>query len=460
MPTIYEAARRHAARRVPRLRADAGDRHVDACRASPPRPTRRARRTVQYFEMMGHRGIYADGWKAVTRHLAGVPFDDDQWELYHVEVDRSECHDLAADEPERLAALVELWWQRGRGARRAARSTTAPSSCSARASATARRTAPTATTPTARRCRRCPRRWARRSAAAAGTSTPRSTAPRATNGVLYATGTENSGVSVFVQGERLVLDYNDFGDHHVVESDREVPVGASIVGVRFRRTGGPGDKTGHATLVDRRRGERRARRPVRDAHHLEHRPERRPRPRLAGERPLPRRVPVRGHARAGRHPARRPSGAPRPPPRRRRRARRRWAGSRWERCAGRSSSTGRPTTSGRSSATRPRSRSWFPGIVDAQVDGTTRVITTASGIPMPEEIVTNDAIQRRFQYRLTGGLVRSHLGTIDVFDLGRRPQPRDLRHRRASPTRWRSSSAAPPATRSDELKRPVRRAES
>ncbi len=61
---------------------------------------------------------------------------------------------------------------------------------------------------------------------------------------------------------------------------------------------------------------------------------------------------------------------------------------------------------------------WFPGIVDAVVDGTVRTITTASGIPMSEEIVTNDAIQRRFQYRLTGGIVRNHLGTIDVFDLG------------------------------------------
>jgi hypothetical protein len=61
---------------------------------------------------------------------------------------------------------------------------------------------------------------------------------------------------------------------------------------------------------------------------------------------------------------------------------------------------------------------WFPGIVDAQVDGAHRTITTASGIPMPEEIVTNDPLQRRFQYRLAAGMVREHLGTIDVFDLG------------------------------------------
>jgi len=60
---------------------------------------------------------------------------------------------------------------------------------------------------------------------------------------------------------------------------------------------------------------------------------------------------------------------------------------------------------------------WFPGIVEATVDGTTRVVTTESGIPMPEEIITNDPIQRRFQYRLIAGMVRNHLGTIDVFDL-------------------------------------------
>ncbi len=61
---------------------------------------------------------------------------------------------------------------------------------------------------------------------------------------------------------------------------------------------------------------------------------------------------------------------------------------------------------------------WFPGIVDATLDGATRVVTTASGLPMPEEIITNDAIQHRFQYRLRAGIVSNHLGTIDVFDLG------------------------------------------
>ncbi len=61
---------------------------------------------------------------------------------------------------------------------------------------------------------------------------------------------------------------------------------------------------------------------------------------------------------------------------------------------------------------------WFPGIVASTVDGNTRVITLGSGLVMPEEIITSDPIQRRFQYRITAPIFRNHLGTIDVIDLG------------------------------------------
>jgi uncharacterized protein YndB with AHSA1/START domain len=61
---------------------------------------------------------------------------------------------------------------------------------------------------------------------------------------------------------------------------------------------------------------------------------------------------------------------------------------------------------------------WFPGIVDCTVDGTSRMIITGSGIPMPEELVTVDPLLRRFQYRITAPMFREHLSTIDVFDLG------------------------------------------
>ena len=52
------------------------------------------------------------------------------------------------------------------------------------------------------------------------------------------------------------------------------------------------------------------------------------------------------------------------------------------------------------------------------VDGNVRVVTTEAGLPMPEEIVTNDAVQRRFQYRITAPMFREHLSTLDVLDLG------------------------------------------
>jgi hypothetical protein len=61
---------------------------------------------------------------------------------------------------------------------------------------------------------------------------------------------------------------------------------------------------------------------------------------------------------------------------------------------------------------------WFTGIERADISGNTRVVTTGSGLPMPEEIVTNDAILRRFQYRITAPMFREHLSTIDVIDLG------------------------------------------
>jgi hypothetical protein len=61
---------------------------------------------------------------------------------------------------------------------------------------------------------------------------------------------------------------------------------------------------------------------------------------------------------------------------------------------------------------------WFPGIDDCTVDGTTRIITTGAGLPLPEEILVCDNTQRRFQYRLTMPVIKHHRGTIDVIDLG------------------------------------------
>ncbi|MFV8164394.1 arylsulfatase [Mycobacterium sp. 134] len=69
---------------------------------------------LQYFEMMGNRGIYHQGWTAVTKHRTPwkadtpPPFDADVWELY-APGDWTQAHDLAAQDPEKLADLQRLW---------------------------------------------------------------------------------------------------------------------------------------------------------------------------------------------------------------------------------------------------------------------------------------------------------------------------------------------------------------
>jgi arylsulfatase A-like enzyme len=80
-------------------------------------PDAPSRHHVQYFEMFGNRAIYDDGWVAAARH--GLPwseirsrttdFERDRWELYHVTEDFSEAHDLAARNPEKLAALQRVF---------------------------------------------------------------------------------------------------------------------------------------------------------------------------------------------------------------------------------------------------------------------------------------------------------------------------------------------------------------
>jgi arylsulfatase len=69
--------------------------------------------TVQYFEMFGNRGLFHKGWTAVTKHrtpwLNDQPaLDDDVWELYGPD-DYTQAHDLASENPEKLAHMQRLW---------------------------------------------------------------------------------------------------------------------------------------------------------------------------------------------------------------------------------------------------------------------------------------------------------------------------------------------------------------
>lgn len=100
MPDTYRGVRQRPLDGVSmRYSFDAGD-----------SPTAKKR---QYYAMLGTRGIWQDGWKAAAIHVplsSTGHFDQDRWQLYHVDEDRSESKDLAAEQPERLKALVATWF--------------------------------------------------------------------------------------------------------------------------------------------------------------------------------------------------------------------------------------------------------------------------------------------------------------------------------------------------------------
>jgi hypothetical protein len=73
---------------------------------------------TQYYEMLGTRGIWHRGWKAVTEH-GPVPiglgrFDQDRWQLFHTDEDRAEAHDLADQHPDKVEELKALWLEEAR----------------------------------------------------------------------------------------------------------------------------------------------------------------------------------------------------------------------------------------------------------------------------------------------------------------------------------------------------------
>ena len=194
--------------------------------SDPKAPTRKE---TQYFEMAGHRGLWHDGWKAVTRHEQGVPFEDDTWELYHTDVDPSECNDLADSMPEKLEEMIALWWQEAEthgvllldermfklfGSRFRDRSPHP-------ANKTYRYYPPVSPMGSQSGAPIGGRSWNFTASVTCG--------PAASG----ATGTENSGISIFLDGGHLVFDYNAFDDHTVPET--VVGAGDHKLGVEFHR---------------------------------------------------------------------------------------------------------------------------------------------------------------------------------------------------------------------------------
>lgn len=214
-------------------------------------PSAPAANTLQYFEMAGSRALITgeggDLWKAVCKHDKGADYDTEQWELYRLSDDWSECNDLAEAEPDRLSVLKALWWEE------AERHGVLPLD-DRMIELFGARFRDNSPHPADRRYVYRPPMSPMPGQAAAsigGSSfdlTARVTRDAGEGGVIYATGTENSGLSIFVQNDKLVVDYNAFDDHTILESEIDVPAGSSELVLAIRRTGG---RTGTmAVLVD------------------------------------------------------------------------------------------------------------------------------------------------------------------------------------------------------------------
>jgi arylsulfatase A-like enzyme len=186
-----------------------------------------SRRPTQYFEMGGQRGIYHEGWKAVTNHRSGDDYEADRWELYDLRSDYSECVDRAADEPERLQSMIALWW------REAEANQVLPLDDRAQARAFARdpRTGSRGTFtlyPGARLMtpNTGPNFSLRPFRLRAYTERP----DDRSEGVLLAYGRRAAGFVLFVQDNRLCFDYNLAGRHTLVMADAPLPTGAHALG--------------------------------------------------------------------------------------------------------------------------------------------------------------------------------------------------------------------------------------
>ncbi|MHA1727208.1 MAG: arylsulfatase [Promethearchaeota archaeon] len=206
---------------------------------SPDEPSHKG---PQYFEMFGRRGIWADGWKAVTNHRPGFPFNDEEWRLYHLEEDFSECDNLAEKYPEKLRKLIDLWWiEAGKNGvlplddrwGELFRDKFLPGS--PHATLEYKYYPPVSRMPMDASPRIGGRSWDMTAEIQRSSDTM--------GGVIFTMGTGNVGLCCYIKDNRLVFDYNLYRDHYVVRSERTVPIGECKISVQFRRIGDKGSIT-------------------------------------------------------------------------------------------------------------------------------------------------------------------------------------------------------------------------
>ena len=187
---------------------------------------------AQYFEMFGHRGIWVDGWKAVTWHRRNTEFSDDEWELFHLDEDFSEMHNLAEEEPERLRALIDRWWiEAGRNDvlplddRTAEMADPIQRPGGPHNGLRYRYTPPITHLPAEVAPAMDLGSWTA-DAAISRSSTDQ-------DGVIFARGAIHTGWSFFIQDNSLQFDYHALDIKTHIRTDAPIPVGDCTVSVRF-----------------------------------------------------------------------------------------------------------------------------------------------------------------------------------------------------------------------------------
>jgi len=196
-------------------------------------PTDVSRERTQYFETVGNRAIWKNGWKAVAFHRRGTDFTTDRWELYHVDADFSESRDLANSEPEKLEELVDTWWAEAR------RNKVLPLDDRGFAERTNAKFRPHSPRDRSKFVYLAGMQHIGNGAAAptAGRSfeiTATVQRPLGTEeGALIAHGSWNSGYCLMIAEGHLVYDYNYYGVHSVLSSTMPLPAGEADVSLRF-----------------------------------------------------------------------------------------------------------------------------------------------------------------------------------------------------------------------------------